>query len=136
MSVATADRTGWRGRLGTRAGVALVLSVGVNGALVLVADALAVAPGFQPLAVPPVAFLSAVGVVGAALVYLALGRLSDRPVRQFRLLAGAVLVLSFVPDFVLLPGTEGATALGIGLLLVMHVVVAVVCVALLPEGAR
>ena len=130
----TVAGVGWRRRFGYRVGAALVLSVLLNVVLVGVATAAGVAPGFRPIAVAPVAFLSAVGVVGAAGTYLVLDRFSDAPGRPFRLVAVAVLVLSFVPDVRLLSADPAATVPGVVVLMIMHVVVAAVCLSLLPDG--
>lgn len=114
-----------------RVGVAVVVSVVVNVALVLLAGALDVAPGFRPLSVPPVAFLSAIGAVGAAVVYWLLGRVSETPDRTFVRVAAAVLLVSFVPDLGLLAADPAATVLGVLVLVIMHVVVAVASVGAL-----
>jgi CDP-diglyceride synthetase len=119
-----------------RAGVAVVLAVAVNVGIVLLAEANSVAPVFRALSVPPVAFLSAVGAVGAAVVYELLRRRSATPDRTFRRVAGAVLVVSLVPDVALLVVDDAATLAGVLVLMVMHAVVAAVCVTLVPRGAR
>ncbi|MFC6864369.1 DUF6069 family protein [Halomicroarcula sp. GCM10025817] len=107
-----------------RTGVALVLGVLVNVGIVAAATSLGVAPGFRPLTVPPVAFLSAVGAVGAVVVYQGFRRYLDRPDHYFVRVAAVVLVLSFLPDVGLLVGDPAATVAGVVVLMVMHVVVA------------
>ena len=107
-----------------RAGVALVLGVLVNVGIVAAATSLGVAPGFRPLTVPPVVFLSAVGAVGAVVVYQGFRRYLDRPEYYFVRVAAVVLVLSFLPDVGLLVGDPAATVAGVVVLMVMHVVVA------------
>lgn len=135
--VTTADTAADSKRsLPIRAAIATGLSVAVNVVIVAVAGAFAVAPGFQALTVPPVAFLSAVGAIGAVLVYLLLRRVSSSPDRTFRRVAVAVLVLSVLPDIGLLLADETATPIGVGLLMVMHVTVAAICIGLLPESER
>lgn len=119
------------GPLAVRAGLAVVLSVLVNGVLVLAFDAAGIAPDFRALSIPPVAFLSAAGAVGAAAVYWLLGRYVDRPERTFRRVAVAVLVLSFVPDLGLLAADPAATVPGVLALMGMHVVVAAASVGFL-----
>jgi hypothetical protein len=114
-----------------RGALAVVVSVLANVVLVLGANALGVAPGFQALTVPPVAFLSALGAAGATAVYWALGRFSRAADRTFVRVATAVLVLSFVPDVALLAVDPAATPLGVVVLVVMHVVVAAASVGLL-----
>lgn len=125
---------GWRSRFGYRVGVALALSVLVNVVLVGLATVAGVAPGFRPISVPPVAVLSAAGVLGAAGTNLVLDRVSEDPDRPFRLVAVAVLVLSFVPDVLLLSADPAATVPGVVVLMIMHVVVAAACLSLLSDG--
>lgn len=110
--------------LAVRGAVAVVVSVLVNVVLVLAVGALGIAPGFRPLAVPPVAFLSAMGAVGATAVYWGLTRYRNAPDRSFVRLAAVVLVLSFLPDVGLLLNDPAATVAGVVALMVMHVVVA------------
>lgn len=119
-----------------RAGVALVVAVGVNVVLVLGAGAVGIAPGFLALSVPPVAFLSALGVAGATLTYWLLGRLVATPERTFVRVAVALLVVSFIPDVGLLWADPTATVVGVVLLMVMHVVVAGVAVEALVGVRR
>jgi hypothetical protein len=122
-----------RGRsLAVRGGLAVLLAVGANALVVLGTDALGIAPAFRALTVPLVAFLSAAGAAGAGVVYALLVPRADRPNRTFRRVAGAVLVASFVPDLALLVADPSATVPGVVVLMGMHVVVAVVAVALIP----
>jgi len=120
--------------LAVRGGLAVVLSVEANLAVLFAADALAVAPGFEPLQVGSVAFLSAAGAVGAVAVYALLRRYADRPDRTFVRVAAVVLVVSFLPDVALPSLDPAATVLGVLVLMFMHVVVAAVCVGLLVSG--
>lgn len=117
--------------LAARGGLAVVLSVVANALVLQAALARSVAPGFRPLSLPSVAFLSAAGAAGAAVVYWLLRRSVDEPVRTFRRLAVAVLVVSFVPDVALLAFDPAATVAGVVVLVVMHVVVAGISVGLL-----
>lgn len=119
-----------------RGAVATVLSLLGNLGLVALADALGVAPGFRAVSVPPVAFLTVVGAVGATATYVALARFTADPDRTFRRVALAALVVSFLPDLGLLAVDEAATVAGVGVLMAMHVVVAGFCLALLPAGER
>ncbi|MFW5939386.1 MAG: DUF6069 family protein [Halolamina sp.] len=117
--------------LPVRGGVAVVLSVLGNAALVVAVGALGVAPDFQPLTLPPVVFLSSLGAAAAAGTYWLLhGRVADVD-RTFTRIAAAVLVLSFVPDVALLFADPAATVAGVVVLMVMHVVVAAAAVGTL-----
>jgi hypothetical protein len=122
--------------LPVRGAVAVVLAVVANVLLVFVADALSVAPNFQALTVPPVAFLSAVGAAGATLVYWLLPRVTDDRDALFVRIAAVVLVLSFLPDVGLLFADEAATVPGVLVLVLMHVVVAGVAVGTLLAGGE
>jgi hypothetical protein len=50
-----------------------------------------------------------IGVAGATVVYVLITRYSQNPMRLFVRVAGAALVLSFVPDILLLVFAPGAT---------------------------
>lgn len=117
--------------LPVRGGVAVVVSILLNAALVVAVGAAGVAPGFQPLTLPPVAFLSAVGAAGATGVYWLLQRRVADVDRTFTRVAAAVLVLSFLPDVGLLVADPAATVAGVLVLMIMHVVVAAVSVGAL-----
>jgi hypothetical protein len=121
--LSTASRTGGRS-LPVRGGLAVVLAVLANAALVVAIGSLELAPGFRALTLPPVVFLSALGAGGAAVVYGALRRYVSDPDRTFLRVAGVVLGLSFVPDIALLAGDPTATVVAVALLMIMHVVVA------------
>ena len=111
-----------------RGGLAVVLAVLANVGLVLGVDALGIAPEFQALTIPPVAFLSALGAGGATVVYWLLGRYVSDANRTFVRVAAGVLLLSFVPDVALLAIDPAATPLAVVVLMAMHVVVAAVSV--------
>lgn len=110
---------------------ALVTANAVNVAIVAAAGAMALAPGFAPLAVSRVAVFTTLGVIGAVGTYGLLARLVDDHDRTFVVVAAVVLVLSLVPDVVLLQKDPAATVAGVVALMVMHVVAAVACVAAL-----
>ena len=118
-----------------RGGAAAIVAVVVNAVLVAVAQAAGIAPGFMALSYPPVAFLSAVGVVGATVVYWLIAGRSADPDRVFVRVAAVVLVLSFVPDVALLFADDAATIPGVIVLMVMHVVVAAASIRLLTQSA-
>jgi hypothetical protein len=134
--VSSTRERGRRRPLPVRTGVAVVLSVLANGALVVAATGLGVAPGFRPLALPPVAVLSAAGAVGAAAAYWLLSRVVADADRWFRRVAVAALLLSFVPDAALLAADPAATVPGVVALAAMHVVVAALSVWALVYWGR
>jgi hypothetical protein len=120
--------------LAVRGVVALVVAVAANVALVLLANAAGIDPEFRALTVPPVAFLTVVGVVGATLVYGLLARRVADPDRTFHRVAVAVLAVSLVPDLALPFVDPAASVAGAAVLILMHVVAAAVCVGVLVRG--
>ena len=104
-----------------------------NAAVLTGALALDVAPGFRALAWPPVMLLTVGGALGAVAAYWVLSRVSETPDRHFTLLAAVLLVVSFVPDLVLLSADPAATVAGVVVLMVMHVTVAAACVGALTR---
>ncbi|MUV88563.1 hypothetical protein GJ629_00570 [Halapricum sp. CBA1109] len=123
-------RTG--GSLARRTTVGVVVAlVGVLLSQTLV-DALAVdvgasGPASPFAAVPLVATTIAAGI-GAAVVYGALITVTDRPVRNFLVVAVAVFAVMLVPVVSVTP-SMGVTPTGQGVLVLYHVVVAVPIVA-------
>ena len=79
---------------------------------------------------------SALGAVGATVVYGVLTRVSTRPNRTFTMVAAVVLALSFAPLFTLPPAFADAIAPVLPTLVVMHVVVAVVSVGVLTRASN
>jgi hypothetical protein len=114
-----------------RGGLAVVLATLANVGLVVAVSGLGVAPDFRPLAVPPVAFLSALGAAGATAAYWLANRYAADADRAFVRVAAVVLLLSFVPDVALLVTDPAATPLAAVVLAAMHVVVAAASVWLL-----
>ena len=99
-----------------------------SGAIALVLSVVAIPPEFPPLqGAGPVVFFSVIGVLAALGVFAGIGGVSSRPVPVFRIVAGVVLVVSFIPDLWLLTESgaasfPGATPAGVGTLMLMHVV--------------
>jgi hypothetical protein len=120
--------------LPARTGVALVAALLGNLAIVNLAISADLAPDLMALSYPPVAFLTVVGVLGAAVVYRLLESRVQSQTRTFTRLAWALLVLSFVPDIGILLVDDTATAAGVGALAFMHLTTAVACIAFIPSG--
>lgn len=75
-----------------------------------------------------------VGVFGATAVYALIVRYSRSPIRFFLWVAGAALVLSFVPDISLLVfSVAGATLIPVVVLMLMHVAAFLVSVGVLTR---
>lgn len=116
--------------------VAAVVASALNAALVPVARSLDLAPGFEPISYTPVVFLTVLGATAATAVFAVVVRLSTDPARTFTRLATGVLVLSVLPDLLLLRVESAATVPGILVLVVMHVVATVVIVGTLTRGVE
>lgn len=84
-----------------------------------------------PLELPPVVISSLMPAFAAAIVLALLGRLSRSPLRIFRAVAVVVLVLSFIPVF-LLPAGIGTQVV----LSVMHLVSGLVITGVLLRFGR
>ncbi|GAB4423985.1 MAG: hypothetical protein OHK0015_02220 [Chloroflexi bacterium OHK40] len=82
-------------------------------------------PAFLPLGWGPPIVFTVIGVVGAIGVYALLGRFASRPITLFRRVALVVLLISMIPDLLLIAnpaGMPGATTGNVIALMVMHVV--------------
>ncbi len=111
--------------------LAAVLAAVANALVfVVVVDGFGVASAELDTVVPTLAF-SLLGGLGATLVFTIIALRARQPIRTFRLVALAVLFVSFVPDFL-----AGATAAGIVTLLAMHVVAAAIIVGSLTTLTR
>ena len=109
--------------------IALVASVVANHFIQAGALALFDIPHeFPPLhGAGPVVFFSVIGALAGLGVFAGISSVSPRPVRVFRVVAGVVLLVSFVPDLWLRTESgaanfPGATGAGVGTLMLMHVV--------------
>ena len=105
--------------------LAIIASVAANVLVRLLAVAtLDISPNFEPLiSYGTVISLTAFGVLGAVIVFALLARFARRPILMFKRIAAVALVLSLVPDVLLLVASvPGATAVSVGVLIVMHVV--------------
>ena len=83
----------------------------------------------QGLTAPAFVSLTVIGVVIGALAWRAITRRAQRPATVVRRLVPIVLVLSFIPDVLLLTGgAPGADLAGVLALMAMHVVVVAIAV--------
>jgi hypothetical protein len=121
--------------------LAIISSVAANLlVLMLAVTILGISPNFEELngdgAVITVISLTALGVLGAVIVFALLARFARRPLLMFKRIATVALVLSFVPDVLLLVASEpGATAASVGVLMSMHVVAWAISVGMLTTLA-
>jgi hypothetical protein len=105
--------------------LAILASVGANVLVRLLAAAtLDLSPAsLELLDYGGVIVLTTFGVLGAVIVFALLVRFARRPILIFKWIAVVVLLLSFVPDVLLLVASvPGATAVSVGVLMSMHVV--------------
>ncbi|OLZ42350.1 hypothetical protein A6E15_15855 [Natrinema saccharevitans] len=113
--------------------IALVVSLVINWLIVFVANAGGIAPELAALNYEPVSFFTTIGVVGATVTYGVLARtVADRD-RAFTIVAAIVLLLSLLPDFVVIPDQPGGSLVAGAVLGLMHVATAVVCVGVLTD---
>ena len=120
-------------------GAALVLSLLANAIVrSLVMAFFPISPLFQALAeFGGIIVFTVIGVFGATVVFAILARLTRRAVIIYRWLAGVLLVLSFVPNVLMLVvDAPGATVPAVISLMVMHVVTAGFAVGLLTTWPR
>ena len=116
-------------------GVASVIAVLVVRAIAM--SVVTVPDAFTPLSKASSAVsLTIIGVLAAAGSCLVLNRVSDRPVALFRRVAPVVLVVSFVPDIGIWAAHafhHTASASTVLPLMIMHVLVAALCLTVLPR---
>lgn len=116
--------------------VAVVLSLVVNWTLLFGALAVDLVEPFGALSASPVTFLTVLGVGAATAVYGAVTRLSPSPDWVFVRLAIVALLISFIPDIVVLLYDAEATFGAVVVLMLMHVAVALICVGVLTQRYR
>ncbi len=122
---------------------ALVGALVANVALWWVSTAaLAIPPEFPPLVGPaPTIFFTAIGVGGGVVAFAIICRFFDHPVRLFRRVAAAALVLSLVPDIWLWSDGAGAQFPGasiaaVSVLMLMHILAAGIVVWVMTGVGR
>ena len=129
------ERIAW-GRLWLSGLAAIIASVIVNMLIATVTLAFLPASSHaMQLQVPVYTTFTVIGALGAVLIFALLGKLSRRPVRLYRIIASVVLVISFVPDFLLLPAMQ-VEGIVIGALIVMHIATYLITVGMLTTISR
>ncbi len=121
----------WAGPLSILAAVAATLTA-LAGATAILPP---INPAFVELAPQSVAMVTAVLCACAIPVFVLVARSARQPVRTFALISAGALVLSWVPDLMLLPDPT-STVLTVVALMVLHVVAAVTLVATLMALTR
>jgi hypothetical protein len=111
-----------KGRLAWAGLLAIVAATAVNSLIgYLAATFLDISKLFSPLdGYGTIVPFTVIGVAGATVVYALVTRYSRSPMRLFLRVAGAALVLSLVPDILLLVfSAPGATPISIGVLMLI-----------------
>jgi Family of unknown function (DUF6069) len=94
-----------------------------------------ISPAFEPLAsAQPIIIFTAIGVGVGVAVFALIVRRSPRPLTLFRSVATAALIVSLIPDLLLIPGVIPSPGVSVGavvILLVMHVVAYLITVGVL-----
>ena len=138
MSTPGADRIAIR-RVWLAGGAALVLSLLANAIVRTVVVAMfSISPLFRALETwDTIIIFTLVGVFGATVVFAILSRLTKHAIKLFRWLAGFLLILSFIPNILMLTlDAPGATLPAVISLMVMHVITAGITVGLLTTWPR
>jgi hypothetical protein len=92
-------------------------------------------PAFMPLSLMPPIIFTIVGVLGAVIVFALVARFARNPIPLFQRIALITLVVTFIPDILMLitgfnPGTNLANVLA---LMLMHVVAWAITVGMLTR---
>jgi hypothetical protein len=94
-------------------------------------------PQFVVLANPSGTILfTVIPAIVAVLLYATLIRFTSNPARIFTNIAVVVLIVSLIPDLTYIPSVPGASTGQTAILMLMHVVAAVVIVAMLTTLTR
>lgn len=119
-----------------RGAQAIVIAAIANTFLLSAVLLAGVVDPFEPLEYTSVIVLTALGVLGATLVYWLLVQWKPNPDQYFVWIAVVVLLVSFIPVIGLLLRDPAATIRGVAVLIAMHSVAAAVSIGLLTELGR
>ncbi len=128
------------GKLWQTAGIVAAISVVVNLIIRVLAVTLFPIPAeFLPLGWGAPVIVTIIGVIGAALVFMLIGRVSKTPSATYRLVATIALIVTLIPDVLMLFGQgmpmAGATPQGALALILMHIAPYLLAVQLFPSRA-
>lgn len=136
MSVTIPDSEPEGVAIALRGAQAIVIAVIANTFLLSAILLTGVVEPFEPLNYASVVVLTALGVLGATVVYWLLVQWKPNPDRYFVWIAIILLIVSYIPDIGLLARDPAATILGVGVLMVMHTIAAAVSIAILTDLGR
>jgi peptidoglycan/LPS O-acetylase OafA/YrhL len=111
--------------------VAAVVATAMNAVIAAIAHGAGASSQFQALQLPTYGTFTVIGVLAGAAGWAVVRAKARNPRRVMRVLAPAVVLVSFVPDVLvgISAGLPGASWGGVVALMVMHVVVAAVAIA-------
>lgn len=136
MSVTIPDSEPEGVAIALRGAQAIVIAVIANTLLLSAILLSGVVEPFEPLNYASVVVLTALGVLGATVVYWLLVQWKPNPDQYFVWIAVVVLLVSFIPVIGLLLRDPAATIRGVAVLIAMHTVAAAVSIGLLTELGR
>jgi hypothetical protein len=112
-------------------GAAIVVAIVINAIIAWVATALGAPAGYGPLSLPAQALFTIVGVVVGWVGWRLISARARNPRHVLRILVPLVVVLSLIPDLLLLafPVIPGSTPAAVVALMLMHLVVAACAVS-------
>lgn len=131
--------------LGTlvRTGLASIVAAVVANvlALVVLRAVLDLPTDFPPLQFGPIAIFTAIGVALGVVVFAIVSRVARQPVRTYWIVAMVALLVSLVPNVLLMLNpaaapVPGGSALAYGVLCIFHVIAAFASVPILTRLAR
>jgi hypothetical protein len=116
---------------------ALVVAVILNSLIRLIALAALPIPANNLQLSSPlfVIVFTILGTLGATVVFALVNRFARRPITTFRTAATGVLVLTFIPDFLIYSMPHENIA-AISALIVMHIATYLICIGMLTGVAR
>ncbi|HAD07738.1 MAG TPA: hypothetical protein DCE76_11335 [Anaerolineaceae bacterium] len=97
--------------------------------------------GFLPLTPGPIAVFTLIGTAMGGLVFWLMARVLPNPLRPFQAVALAALVLSIIPNLVLMGNPQmapmpGGTPQAFGVLIVFHVIAGLITIFVLSRMTR
>ena len=119
-----------------RGAQAIVIAAIANTFLLSAVLLAGVVEPFEPLEYTSVVVLTALGVLGATIVYWLLVQWKPNPDQYFVWIAVILLLVSFIPAIGLLLRDPVATIPGVAVLMAMHTIAAAVSIGLLTELGR
>ena len=134
--MASSARPGNRTAVALRGVMAIVIAVAANSFLLTALLLSGAVEPFEPLSYPSVVSLTALGVGGATVVYWLVARWKATPDTWFLAVALVVLVISFIPAIGWFLTDPAGSLDGVVVLMSMHVVAAVVAIAVLTDLGR